>query len=89
MQTTAAYTVLGWLMLQVAYIIIPAVALPDSVMTFVVWSYFLGFIPVIIVSWYFEWTPQGLRRDLRRLTAGGFRKSIAVLPFVNMRQSSK
>lgn len=84
LQTTAAYTVLGWLMLQVADIIIPAVALPDRAMTFVVWSYFLGFIPVIIVSWYFEWTPQGLRRDLRRLTAGGFRKSIAVLPFVNM-----
>ena len=83
-QTVAAYTVLGWILLQVADVVIPAVALPDRSMTVVVWAYFLGFFPVIVLSWYFELTPQGLQRDLRRLTTGHRQQSIAVLPFVNM-----
>jgi len=71
-------------LLQVADIVIPAVALPEWSMTIIVWVYFLGFFPVAVLSWLFEWTPEGLRRDLRRFAAGRNRQSIAVLPFVNM-----
>jgi TolB-like protein len=39
---------------------------------------------VLLVSWYFEWTPAGLQRDLRRIARGRYPLSIAVLPFVNM-----
>ena len=83
-QTVAAYTVVGWLLLQVADVVIPAVALPDGSMTVIVWAYLLGFVPVVAISWYFELTPEGLQRDLRRLTAVRNQRSIAVLPFVNM-----
>ena len=83
-QTVAAYTVVGWILLQVADVVIPAIDLPDRSMTLLVWAYILGFLPVIVLSWYFELTPQGLQRDLRRLTMGRNQQSIAVLPFVNM-----
>lgn len=75
---------LGWLALQVADIIVPALALPEWVLTVLVWAYIAGFVPVLLVSWFFEWTPEGLQRDLRRISKGRHRLSIAVLPFVNM-----
>lgn len=83
-QTVVAYALVGWLLLQVADIVLPAVDAPAWPMTVIVWAYFLGFIPTIGLSWFFELTSEGLQRDFRRLTTGRVRESIAVLPFVNM-----
>ena len=58
-----AYLVLGWLVLQVADVLVDALELP------VVWSkavialLLIGFIPAVVFSWVYELTPEGLKRE--------------------------
>jgi TolB-like protein len=58
-----AYLVLGWLVLQVADVLVDALELP------VVWSkavialLVVGFIPTVVFSWVYELTPEGLKKE--------------------------
>ncbi len=58
-----AYLVLGWLVLQVADVLVDALELP------VVWSkavialLVVGFIPAVVFSWVYEMTPEGIKRE--------------------------
>jgi TolB-like protein len=58
-----AYSVVGWLVLQVADVLVDAMELP------VVWSkavialVLIGFIPTVVFSWIYELTPEGLKKE--------------------------
>ena len=57
-----AYAVVGWLMMQVAATVVPALHLPDSITTAVVVLTLLGFPIALVIAWAFEMTPEGMKR---------------------------
>ncbi len=59
----AAYLVFGWLVLQIADIVFPALGLPEWTIALIVVLLAIGFIPALIVSWVYELTPEGLKRE--------------------------
>ena len=58
-----AYVVVGWLLLQVSEILVPALHLPNWVLTATVFFLFIGFLPAMIFAWAFEMTPEGFRKE--------------------------
>ncbi|MEM9173357.1 MAG: adenylyl cyclase, partial [Pseudomonadota bacterium] len=58
-----AYGVTCWLMLQVADIGLQAIAAPDWVMRAFVLAFVVGLPFVLIFSWVYELTPDGLKRE--------------------------
>ena len=57
-----AYAVVAWLLIQAASIFLPMLDAPEWVMGALVGSLVLGFILAVIISWYFEMTPEGMKR---------------------------
>lgn len=57
------YLVGAWLLVQVAGTILPMFGAPEWVARSVVVVLAIGFIPALVVSWVFELTPSGLKRD--------------------------
>jgi TolB-like protein/Flp pilus assembly protein TadD len=62
------YGVAGWLVLQVADVLAGLLGLPDWTLRFVAFLFALGFPLVLIFSWVFELTPEGIKleRDVVR-----------------------
>ena len=58
-----AYLAAAWFLVQIADTVVPAYGLPDAVVGILITILAIGLIPVVIISWAFEWTPAGLRRD--------------------------
>src|SRR3954451_7615461 len=61
-KVAVAYAVVGWLIMQVAATIVPALHLPDSLTTAVVVLVLLGFPVALVIAWAFEMTPDGMKR---------------------------
>ena len=61
-KVAVAYAVVGWLVMQVAATIVPALHLPDSFTTAVVVVTLLGFPIALVIAWAFEMTPEGMKR---------------------------
>ncbi len=61
-KVAVAYAVVGWLVMQVAATIVPALHLPDSLTTAVVVITLLGFPIALVIAWAFEMTPEGMKR---------------------------
>ena len=61
-KVAAAYAVVGWLVMQVASTVVPALHLPDSITSAVVVLVLLGFPIALVIAWAFEMTPQGMKR---------------------------
>jgi TolB-like protein/Tfp pilus assembly protein PilF len=59
----AAYVVLSWLIIQVVETIFPPFGFGDGAIRAVVIALGIGLIPVLIFSWVFELTPEGLKLD--------------------------
>jgi TolB-like protein/Tfp pilus assembly protein PilF len=59
----AAYIVTGWLVIQVVETILPAFGFGDSIVRYVTILLAVGLVPVLILSWAFELTPEGLKKD--------------------------
>jgi TolB-like protein/Tfp pilus assembly protein PilF len=57
------YLVGAWLITQVASTVFPAFNLPDWALRGVILLLAIGFIPALVISWVFELTPEGLKRD--------------------------
>ncbi len=57
------YLVGAWLIAQVASTVFPAFDLPGWALRGVILLLAIGFIPALIISWVFELTPDGLKRD--------------------------
>ena len=58
-----AYATAAWLLIEVAGTLLPVFGLPDVAVRVVVIILAIGFVPAVILSWTFEWTPEGFRRD--------------------------
>jgi TolB-like protein/Tfp pilus assembly protein PilF len=57
------YLVGAWLLTQVASTLLPMFGAPDWLPRSIVILLVIGFVPMLIFSWVFELTPQGLKRD--------------------------
>lgn len=58
-----AYLAVAWLLIEVTGTLLPAFGVPDWVFRFVIIALAIGFVPAIIVSWIFELTPEGFKRE--------------------------
>ncbi|NNE06878.1 MAG: adenylyl cyclase, partial [Xanthomonadales bacterium] len=59
----AAYIVTAWLVVQVVETLFPIYGLSDAAVRIVVNIVAVGLVPVLVLSWVFEWTPEGLKKD--------------------------
>jgi TolB-like protein len=59
----AAYVALSWLVIQVVETLFPMFGLSDAAARAVVIILAIGFLPVLVLAWVFELTPEGLRRE--------------------------
>jgi len=62
-RVAAGYIVLAWLVVQVVETIFPAFGFGDEAVRYVVIGFAVGFVPVVVFAWVFEWTPEGVRKD--------------------------
>ena len=63
MRVATAYALVGWVVLQVADVLVPALLLPDWVLTLLVVALGIGLPIAVLVSWNFEITSEGVRRE--------------------------
>ena len=63
-KVAVAYGVVGWLVMQIAATVVPALHLSDGITTAVVVLTLLGFPIALVIAWAFEMTPGGMKRDL-------------------------
>lgn len=61
-KVAVTYAIVGWLVLQVADTLFPALQLPAWTVTFVAALLVLGFPIALLLSWAYEITPQGIKR---------------------------
>jgi len=83
----ATYAVVAWILLQIGEVTFEPLGLPDWTMTGLVVLTIVGFPVVLILSWMFDITSTGIRRDsnsIRLEQESDDSPSIAVLPFVDM-----
>ena len=62
-RVAAAYVVAGWLLTEVASVVLPTFGAPDWVLKVLIAMMTMGFPIVLIFSWVYELTPEGLKRD--------------------------
>ena len=53
----------AWMLIQIVDIIFPRLGLSDTAVTNTILLLAIGFIPTVVISWFFELTPEGLKRD--------------------------
>jgi TolB-like protein/Tfp pilus assembly protein PilF len=58
-----AYVATAWLLIQAAETLFPVYGLSDNSIRVVVSILAIGLLPALILSWVFEFTPKGLRRE--------------------------
>ena len=94
------YLVAGWVAMQIADVMFPALGLPDWSLTLVAALLIIGFPIALVMAWALELTPDGLKLDKRASPApepvsppeeeppaaapADKPKSIAVLPFLDL-----
>ena len=61
-KVAVAYAVIGWLVMQVAATVVPALHLPYAITTGVVVLTLLGFPIALVLAWAFELTSEGIKR---------------------------
>lgn len=83
----------SWLLIQVAETLLPVYGFGDTVIRATVAVLVIGFIPAVLISWMFQRTSGGLKKqsdlDASDSTAAGIAQSdddivLAVLPFDNL-----
>jgi len=57
------YLVGAWLIVQIAETLLPAFDVPGWVLRAVIILLAIGFVPAVVISWIFELTPDGLKRE--------------------------
>ena len=61
-KVAAAYAIVGWLLIQVADVGLPAFNAPDWVLQVFIFFIALGFPVALLLSWAYELTPDGVKR---------------------------
>src|SRR5262245_54565623 len=69
-----AYAVVSWLLIQIATQVFPFFEIPNWAIRLVVLLLILGFPVALILSWAFEITPEGIRRESEVGSRGSIRK---------------
>jgi TolB-like protein/Tfp pilus assembly protein PilF len=69
-KVAVAYAIVGWLLIQIATQVFPFFEIPNWGVRLVVLLLILGFPVALILSWAFEITPEGIRRE-RDVASGG------------------
>lgn len=62
-RVAAAYLVVGWLLTEVLTTILPTLGAPEWAARTVILVFAFGFFPAVIFSWFYEITPEGIKRD--------------------------
>lgn len=62
-RVAAAYLVVGWLLTEVLTTILPTLGAPEWTARAVILIFALGFIPAVVFSWFYELTPEGIKRE--------------------------
>ena len=63
LRVAAAYVVVSWLIIQVVETVFPAFGFGDAAVRLVTIVLTIGLIPTLILSWAFEITPEGLKKE--------------------------
>ena len=61
-KVAVAYTVVGWLLIQVATQVFPFFEIPNWAVRLIVLVIVLGFPIALVIAWAFELTPEGVKR---------------------------
>jgi hypothetical protein len=56
------YAVVAWLLIEIAWIVLPTLDAPEWMLEAFVVIVALGFVVTVIISWSFEMTPEGMKR---------------------------
>lgn len=59
----AAYAMAGWLVIQVVETVFPAFGFSEAAVRVVTLVFVIGLLPVLVIAWVFELTPEGLKKD--------------------------
>ena len=59
----AAYLAVSWLLVQIAETLLPVFGFGNGPIRILVIVLAIGFLPALILSWLFELTPEGIKRD--------------------------
>jgi TolB-like protein/Tfp pilus assembly protein PilF len=59
----AAYGIVGWLLVEIASVLLPTFGAPEWVMKAFSFLVILGFPLALILAWAFELTPEGIKRE--------------------------
>jgi adenylate cyclase len=91
------YLIGGWILMQVADVMFPALGLPAWTITLVAALLIIGFPLALVLAWAYDATPDGIKRasapderavadepDSAAAAAAAGSTSVAVLPFVDM-----
>jgi TolB-like protein/tetratricopeptide (TPR) repeat protein len=62
-RVVVGYAVLSWLLLQISDVLVNALELSPVLSKTIVALLILGFIPTVVISWLYEMTPEGLKRE--------------------------
>ena len=62
-RVAAAYLVVGWLVTEVLTNVLPELGAPEWASRAVILIFAFGFIPAVILSWFYEITADGIQRD--------------------------
>ncbi len=62
-RVATAYIIVAWLLTEILATVLPMFDVPEWVVKAVVIILATGFVPVMVFSWAFEMTPEGLRRE--------------------------
>jgi len=57
-----AYTVVAWLLMQIATQVFPFLEIPNWAIRLVIMLIVIGFPIALVIAWAFELTPEGLKR---------------------------
>ena len=60
LKVALTYAVIGWLLIQLA--LIPALEVPSWAIKTLVVILAIGFVTIVFISWFFEATPDGMKR---------------------------
>src|SRR4051794_16469642 len=65
LKVALAYSVMAWLCFELASIWLSTIAAPTAVIKIVAVLLVLGFLLALYISWFYEATPQGMKRTER------------------------
>jgi TolB-like protein/Tfp pilus assembly protein PilF len=73
-KVAVAYAVVAWLLIQIATQVFPFFEIPNWAVRLVVLLLVLGFPVALILSWVFEITPEGIKREAEIAPGSSIRK---------------